>query len=64
MELQATLLLPLEAASHEPITTDFIKDHIVLSDGLARNDAPIITLSGLRGILSKYVTFFSSPIND
>lgn len=62
--LQTTLLLPLEPASHEPITTDFVKDHVVLSDGLARNDAPIITLSGLRGVLSKYVTYPPSLVES
>ncbi len=51
---QATLLLPLEPATNERITADFVKDHIVLCDGASRKDAPIVTLSGLRGVLNKY----------
>ncbi|KAI0072635.1 hypothetical protein K474DRAFT_1604721 [Panus rudis PR-1116 ss-1] len=48
----ATLLLPLEAhPPNEPITPEFMKDHIVLCDGGNRNNAPIVTLSGLRGTL-------------
>jgi hypothetical protein len=50
---QATLLLPNEPAhSHEQITPELVKDHIVLCDGASRADAPIITLSGLRGQLT------------
>lgn len=54
--LQATLLLPTEPAhSHENITVDFVKDHIILCDGPSRDNANIVTLSGLRGRLSKCV---------
>ena len=53
---QATLLLPLEQhPAGEPITAEFIKDHIALCDGLSRNHAPVFTLSGLRGVLVEYV---------
>ena len=56
--LQATLLLPLEAAfMHEKITADFVKDHVVLCDGPSRKSAPIVTLSGLRGTLDEYVAW-------
>ena len=59
------MLLPLESAfTHEKITPDVAKDHIVLSDGPSRKGAQIVTLSGLRGILDGYVTpiiLFSSP---
>ncbi|KAF7319401.1 VPS9 domain-containing protein [Mycena chlorophos] len=49
---KATLLLPLEAiGNNEKITADFVKDHVVLCDGPSRKNAPIITLSGLRGTL-------------
>jgi len=42
--LQASLLLPLEDTS--------VKDHIVFWERV-RNDTPIVTLSGLRGILAE-----------
>ncbi|KII87103.1 hypothetical protein PLICRDRAFT_42742 [Plicaturopsis crispa FD-325 SS-3] len=49
---KATLVLPLEQASaHEKVTSEFVKDHIVLADD-SRNNAPIVTLSGLRGTLT------------
>ncbi|KDQ50153.1 hypothetical protein JAAARDRAFT_42332 [Jaapia argillacea MUCL 33604] len=50
---KATLLLPLEQPSpHDTLTPEFMKDHIILTDGSSRTNAPIITLSGLRGTLS------------
>ena len=50
-----TLLLPLEASfTHEKVTPEFMKDHIALCDGLSRNNAQIVTLSGLRGSLEEY----------
>ncbi|KAF8884076.1 hypothetical protein CPB84DRAFT_1850791 [Gymnopilus junonius] len=46
---KATLLLPLETAfTHEKITADFFKDHIVLCDSPSRKDSSIVTFSGLR----------------
>lgn len=52
---QVTLLLPLEASfNHEKVTPDFMKDHIALCDGLSRNNAQIVTLSGLRGSIEEY----------
>lgn len=51
-------MLPLEVhTTNDPITPEFLKDHIVLADGPNRNNAPIITLSGLRGHLIEYVTY-------
>ncbi|KAI5124222.1 hypothetical protein M0805_005072 [Coniferiporia weirii] len=51
---KVTLLLPTEhAGSHEIITPEFMKDHIVFSNGSARIDAPIVTLSGLRGTIDE-----------
>ena len=51
------LLLPLESAfMHEKITPDFVKDHIVLSDGLSHKGAQIVTLSGLHSTLDGYIT--------
>jgi hypothetical protein len=45
-------MLPLEQASaHEKVTVDFVKDHTILCDGPSRKNAPIVTLSGLRGVL-------------
>ncbi|KAG6918160.1 hypothetical protein DXG01_016145 [Tephrocybe rancida] len=52
---KATLLLPLEPSlSHDKdrLTPEFVKDHVVLCDGPSRKNAPIMTLSGLRGTLS------------
>lgn len=49
---QATLLLPLEqVTSREPISPELVKDHLVFCNGSARNNAPVVTLSGLRGII-------------
>ncbi|KIY71262.1 hypothetical protein CYLTODRAFT_441359 [Cylindrobasidium torrendii FP15055 ss-10] len=49
---KATLLLPTEPLpANENITPEFVKDHVVLCEGPNRQDAPIVTLSGLRGIL-------------
>lgn len=51
------MLLPLDThPSNEPVTVEFIKDHIALCDGANRKYAPIITLSGLRGVLDEYVS--------
>lgn len=44
------LLLPLEEMSASDIDMDFIKRHTIL-----RDEASIITLTGLRGIVSEYV---------
>jgi hypothetical protein len=53
---QATLLLPSESThSSDHINVDFVKDHIVICNGSSRQDAPVITLSGLRGQISAYV---------
>ncbi|KAL6306233.1 hypothetical protein BKA93DRAFT_895417 [Sparassis latifolia] len=50
---KATLLLPLEPHSHhDPITPEFLKDHIALCDDTVRTSSPIVTLSGLRGSLA------------
>ncbi|KAJ3503372.1 hypothetical protein NLJ89_g8464 [Agrocybe chaxingu] len=60
---KATLLLPLESASYEKITPDFMKDHIILCDSPSRKDTPIVTLSGLRGTLDDETLTFRSTIN-
>lgn len=49
---KATLLLPTDQYQsnfHEAITPEFVKDHIVFCCGPSRDQAPIVTLSGLRG---------------
>lgn len=52
---QATLLLPLEPQPvNEPITPEFIKDHIAFWDGSSIG-APVVTLSGIRGTMAEYV---------
>ncbi|KAI0796140.1 hypothetical protein C8Q75DRAFT_745384 [Abortiporus biennis] len=61
---KATLLLPLDPhPSNEPITSEFLKDHIALCDGPTRKDAPIITLSGLRGVLDDETLTFRSTLD-
>ncbi|KAH8116246.1 hypothetical protein DFH11DRAFT_1506064 [Phellopilus nigrolimitatus] len=51
---KATLLLPTDqSSSHEIITPEFMKDHIIFCNGSARNDAPFVTLSGLRGTIDE-----------
>ncbi|TDL23809.1 hypothetical protein BD410DRAFT_746660 [Rickenella mellea] len=58
---KATLLLPLEPATTQIITLDFLKDHIVFCNGSARNKAPLVTLSGLRGhIIDQDLTIIST----
>jgi hypothetical protein len=58
---KATLLLPLEPVlTHEKITAEFVKDHVVQCEGPSRNNAHIVTLSGIRGTLNQCVIFFFS----
>ncbi|THH10746.1 hypothetical protein EW145_g1107 [Phellinidium pouzarii] len=60
---QATLLLPTEqASSHEAITPEMMKDHIIFCNGSARNDAPVVTLSGLRGTIDESALKFQSTL--
>ncbi|KAH9839997.1 uncharacterized protein C8Q71DRAFT_703402 [Rhodofomes roseus] len=60
---KATLLLPLDNhRSSEPITPEFIKDHIALCDGSGRSNAPIVTLSGLQGTLKDTTLTFRSTL--
>ncbi|KAF9482648.1 hypothetical protein BDN70DRAFT_874835 [Pholiota conissans] len=61
---KATLLLPLESSSTQgKVTADFVKDHVILCDNPPRKDAPIITLSGLRGTLENETITFRSTVN-
>ncbi|EED81888.1 predicted protein [Postia placenta Mad-698-R] len=61
---KATLLLPLEPYKpSEVITAEFIKDHIALCDGQAKSNAPIVTLSGLRGTLTDATITFRSVLS-
>ncbi|THH32050.1 hypothetical protein EUX98_g2138 [Antrodiella citrinella] len=61
---KATLLLPLDThPANEPITVEFIKDHVAICDGAHRKGAPVITLSGLRGILEEETLIFRSSLN-
>ncbi|KAI0306035.1 hypothetical protein B0F90DRAFT_1814842 [Multifurca ochricompacta] len=48
---KATLLLPLESGGHIDITADFVRDHIALCESPSGDNIPIVTLSGLRGML-------------
>ncbi|KAF8199053.1 hypothetical protein BJ912DRAFT_950728 [Pholiota molesta] len=45
------------------VTADFVKDHVILCDSPLRKDAPIVTLSGLRGTLDIETLIFRSTIN-
>ncbi|KAF8269687.1 hypothetical protein EI94DRAFT_1771165 [Lactarius quietus] len=49
---KGTLLLPLESGGYTDITPDFVKDHVVLCESPSGDTIPIVTLSGLRGILA------------
>ena len=50
---QGTLLLPLESGGHTDITPDFARDHVALCESPSGDTIPIVTLSGLRGILAE-----------
>ena len=54
--LQATLLLPSEPSSgHEVITPEFVQDHVVFCNLASTDNTAVVTLSGLRGHLVKFV---------
>ncbi|KAI0085825.1 hypothetical protein BDY19DRAFT_1075893 [Irpex rosettiformis] len=60
---KATLLLPLEVhPANEVITVEFIKDHVVFWDG-TNPEAPMITLSGLRGTMADELLVIRSTID-
>ncbi|GJE90337.1 vacuolar sorting protein 9 (VPS9) domain-containing protein [Phanerochaete sordida] len=60
---KATLLLPLEAHNaSEPITPEFIKDHIAFWDSSSR-DAPVVTLSGMRGTMAEEALTLRSSVD-
>ncbi|TFK67707.1 hypothetical protein BDN72DRAFT_842723 [Pluteus cervinus] len=61
---KATLLLPVDQLHpSERITTEFIKDHVVLCDTPSRSGSQIVTLSGLRGVLEGDKLVFRSSIS-
>jgi hypothetical protein len=49
--IQATLLLPLESGGHTDLTPDFVRDHVALCESPSGDNIPLVTLSGLRGVL-------------
>jgi hypothetical protein len=52
---QASLLLPLEQSSgQEKITPEFMSDHVLMCDLLSKENTQVVTLSGLRGHLSRF----------
>ena len=54
--LQATLLLPTDTfANADPVTPDFVRDHVVYCTAPSNRVIPVVTLSGLRGTISKFV---------
>ncbi|KAI0689506.1 hypothetical protein BC835DRAFT_1418481 [Cytidiella melzeri] len=60
---KATLLLPLEAhPTSEAITIEFLNDHIAFWDG-TNPDAPMVTLSGLRGTMADELLVIRSTID-
>ncbi|KAH7885677.1 hypothetical protein F5I97DRAFT_1874306 [Phlebopus sp. FC_14] len=61
---KASLLLPLEQAlGQEKITPEFVQDHIIVCDVTSRDDAAVITMSGLRGRLVTDVLTFRSTLS-
>ncbi|KAF7794468.1 hypothetical protein EIP86_005602 [Pleurotus ostreatoroseus] len=61
---KATLLLPLEAwPANETITTEFVKDHLAFWDGSTQRNAPVVTLSGLRGTMTDEVMTIRSSVD-
>ncbi|KXN87298.1 Vacuolar protein sorting-associated protein 9A [Leucoagaricus sp. SymC.cos] len=64
---KATLLLPAElVSSSERLTPEFIKDHIAFCDSSsssATKSTPIVTLSGLRGLIHGNVITFTSTLH-
>ncbi|EIN09471.1 hypothetical protein PUNSTDRAFT_67044 [Punctularia strigosozonata HHB-11173 SS5] len=60
---KATLLLPKEQLSGQSaITAEFIKDHIAFYEGPSRDNAAIVTLSGLRGVIQQEVFTLRSAL--
>ncbi|KAH9066529.1 hypothetical protein EDB87DRAFT_1678405 [Lactarius vividus] len=58
---KGTLLLPLESGGHTDITPDFVRDHVALCESPSGDTVPLVTLSGLRGVLvGETLTFRSS----
>jgi hypothetical protein len=54
--LQATLLLPTDIfANTDAVTPDFVRDHVVYCTAPSNRVIPVVTLSGLRGTISKFV---------
>ncbi|KAG9033827.1 hypothetical protein FRB95_014149 [Tulasnella sp. JGI-2019a] len=60
---KATLLLPAEPLSGQLDTSaDFIKEHVVFCSGPSSSPAPVVTLSGLRGVIEGETLTFRSSI--
>ncbi|KAH9175901.1 hypothetical protein EDB89DRAFT_1942560 [Lactarius sanguifluus] len=59
---KGTLLLPLEGGSHTDITPDFVRDHVALCESPSGDTVPLVTLSGLRGILVGETLIFRSSL--
>lgn len=54
--LQATLFLPTDVfANADAVTPDFVRDHVVYCTAPSNRVIPVVTLSGLRGTISKFV---------
>ncbi|KAF9440734.1 hypothetical protein P691DRAFT_780012 [Macrolepiota fuliginosa MF-IS2] len=59
---KATVLLPSEQiSSHDRLTLEFLKDHIVFCE--PGKSAPVVTLSGLRGTLHGTTVAFYSTLH-
>lgn len=55
--LKASLLLPLEQSSgQEKITPEFMSDHVLMCDLLSKENTQVVTLSGLRGHLTRFAS--------
>jgi hypothetical protein len=54
--LQATLLLPIDIlANTDAVTPDFVRDHVAYCTAPSNRVIRVVTLSGLRGMISKFV---------
>ncbi|KAG8685778.1 hypothetical protein FRC08_012920 [Ceratobasidium sp. 394] len=61
---QATLLLPAEAApGNFTINPEFLRDHLGLCNPPCQTTTPIVTASGIRGILESSTLTFRSLMN-
>lgn len=55
------MLLPMDQLlPQEVITPDYVRDHVVYCTAPSNKVIPVVTLSGLRGTLTEYVSCHQS----